>query len=347
MRANDLHVYYERDTVFIDAQHQAAMLIDLALSREIDSHALLRGSQLFLNDLLIGQKKISAEQFIKILANCQKQLRADDTSFLLGQRILPGFYGPVSQALNYASDLQGAINHLCQYHAILTPLLTPRCIESDDYLHIYWLDNCGAGRQKTFLIETYVTAVYAMSNTLSEKKLPWRFTFTHQEPDYIEQYWVHLNENVYFNQQFNMMSIQKHYLQSPCPKSAPISLQMAEFNSKLQLQDMGMEHSFLDMLYDYLKQHIQQQLYLDEVAKAFGMSPATFKRKLFKHETHFQEQLDLARKHVALYLFQIRGYQHQQVADYLRFNDLNNFRRAFKRWTGFSITQLQLQEQFL
>jgi AraC-like DNA-binding protein len=53
--------------------------------------------------------------------------------------------------------------------------------------------------------------------------------------------------------------------------------------------------------------------------------------------------LDLARKHVALYLYQVKGYQHHEVADYLRFNDINNFRRAFKRWTGLPSGQL-LQE---
>jgi len=63
-------------------------------------------------------------------------------------------------------------------------------------------------------------------------------------------------------------------------------------------------------------------------------SPATLKRKLHKHCTHFQAQHDLARKHVALYLYQIKGMSNEAVADYLNFNDPANFRRSFKRCTG-------------
>ncbi|MNN98912.1 Helix-turn-helix domain protein [compost metagenome] len=64
------------------------------------------------------------------------------------------------------------------------------------------------------------------------------------------------------------------------------------------------------------------------------MSPATLKRKLHKHETGFQQQVDLVRKHVALYLYQVKGLNNEEVAAYLSFNDAANFRRSFKRWTG-------------
>ncbi|WP_252858430.1 helix-turn-helix domain-containing protein [Pseudomonas nitroreducens] len=65
-----------------------------------------------------------------------------------------------------------------------------------------------------------------------------------------------------------------------------------------------------------------------------GISPATCKRKLQKHQTHFQAVHDEVRKHVALYLYWSRGYSNEEVAEYLRFTDTTNFRRSFKRWTG-------------
>ncbi|MOA60320.1 Helix-turn-helix domain protein [compost metagenome] len=44
--------------------------------------------------------------------------------------------------------------------------------------------------------------------------------------------------------------------------------------------------------------------------------------------------MDLVRKHVALYLYQVKGLNNDEVAAYLSFNDAANFRRSFKRWTG-------------
>lgn len=113
---------YERDTVFIAAHHQPAVMLDLAMSRHVNSHALLSGTQLFLDDMLTGRKLISPAQFLTLLANGQQLLNADDTSFLFGQRLLPGFYGPTSQVLSHAPNLRHALIHFCDYHALLSPL---------------------------------------------------------------------------------------------------------------------------------------------------------------------------------------------------------------------------------
>lgn len=334
---------YERDTNLIAAHHQPAIMLDLAMSRDIDSQLLLRGTRLFLDEMLTGNKLISPRQFLTLLGNSQKFLNANDTSFLFGQRLLPGFYGPVSQVLNHSLNLRQALIHICDYHALLSPLYTPRYFENDHHFFIYWLDNCGANTQSTFLIEAYMTAVTAMGNRMLDEKLPWRFNFTHAEPRYIEQYWVHLNEEIKFNRQLNIMSIPLEIANKTRQQASPVSLKLATQGSQAQLIGLGWEASFLDTLYDYFRQNIQQNIQLEAVASAFSMSPASLKRKLLKHNTHFQKELDLARKHVALYLYQVKGYQHNEVADYLRFNDLNNFRRAFKRWTGFPPNQL-LQE---
>jgi hypothetical protein len=48
--------WYGWDSRFIAAHHQPAVLLDLALSRGIDSHALLRGSGLFYEDIASGRR---------------------------------------------------------------------------------------------------------------------------------------------------------------------------------------------------------------------------------------------------------------------------------------------------
>lgn len=75
---------------------------------------------------------------------------------------------------------------------------------------------------------------------------------------------------------------------------------MAQQQGRRQLDELGFDASLLDRLYDHLQAHIRQPTNLEQVAQAFEMSPATLKRKLHKHGTHFQERLDLGRKHVAL-----------------------------------------------
>ena len=101
--------WYERDSRFIAAHQQPAGLIDLCLSRGIDSHRLLRGTGLFHADILAGNTLISPEQFLLLIDNAQRLLGADDSSFLFGQRLLPGHHGAASQALALAGNLQQAL----------------------------------------------------------------------------------------------------------------------------------------------------------------------------------------------------------------------------------------------
>lgn len=135
--------WYERDSRFIAAHHQPALLLDLALARDLDSHRLLRGSGLFHEDILSGQARISPQQFLQLIDNARRLLDADDSSFLFGQRLLPGHYGAASQALQQAADLQQALELLVRLRALLSPLLAPRLLLDEQRVYIVWLDACG------------------------------------------------------------------------------------------------------------------------------------------------------------------------------------------------------------
>ena len=128
----------------------------------------------------------------------------------------------------------------------------------------------------------------------------------------------------------------------PC-KALPVATagRAAYQASCAQLEALGWTSSFVDQLYDHLQERIRDPLNLERAAQAFEMSPASLKRRLHKQGTGFQEQLDQVRKHVALYLYRMKGYSNEDVANYLRFNDTTNFRRAVKRWTGLAPSGLR------
>lgn len=326
--------WYESDSRFIPGHYQPATLIDLALSRDIDSHRLLRGTGLFHEDILAGQTRLSPQQFLGLINNSRRLLDADDSSFLFGQRLLPGHYGPASHALRHAQNLHQALDTLVRQPALLSPLAAPRLVLDEKHAYVYWLDSCGATEQWRFLLEASMTSLIAMSRALSGQRLPWECSFSHAEPRYVEQYWVHLGEHTQFRRPFDFMRIPREYLAMTWPGASATAGQVARQEAELQIVKSGFAISFVDCLYRYLQTHIRQAPSLEQAASAFAMSPATLKRKLHKHGTGFQQQVDLVRKHVALYLYQVKGFSNEQVADYLRFTDAANFRRSFKRWTG-------------
>jgi AraC-like DNA-binding protein len=325
---------YECDSRFIAAHHLPAVLIDLARSRGIDTHHLLRGCELFYDDIVTGQARISPSQFLRLIANAQRLLDAPDTSFLFGQRLWPGHYGAGSHLLEQADHLLQALEGLSSYRALLSPLLTPVLHLDEHHLHLYWRDSCGAAGLLPFLLEASMTAVVALARRQCNERLPWRFQFAYAEPGYVEQYWVHLGDALSFGRPSTVMSLPREYLLCPWPNGGATGARVARQACTEQLQAWGWKCSLLDALHDHLSAHIRQPLSLERVATAFATSPATLKRKLGKHGTHFQEQLDLVRRDLALYLYQVKGCSNEEVAQRLGFNDITNFRRSFKRWTG-------------
>jgi len=334
MNGQPLPGAYDADNRFIAAHHLPAVLIDLARSRGIDTHHLLRGCELFYEDIVTGGALISPQQFLRLIDNARRLLSAPDTSFLFGQRLWPGHYGPGSQLLEQADNLQQALERLGEYRALLSPLLTPVMHLDDRYLHLYWRDSCGASEQSTFLLEASMTAVVALARRQQNERLPWRFQFAYAEPAYVEQYWVHLGDALTFDRPSTVMSVPREYLLRPWPQAGSTGALVARQSCSAQLHAWGWQASFLDHLHAYLSQHIRHPLSLERVAAAFETSPASFKRRLGKHGTHFQEQLDLTRRDLALYLYQVKGYSNEEVAQHLGFSDITNLRRSFKRWTG-------------
>ena len=333
--------WYERDTPCILAHQQPATLIDMALNRGIDSHKLLRGTGFFYEDILAGNLHIAPAQYYQLITNARRLLAGDDISFLLGHRLFPGNCGAASAALLNARNLQQALELLVRYRLLLTPLIAPRLHYDAGFLYIYWQDTCGADSEWSFLSEMVTTALASLSRWLSDRSLPWRFYFSHHQPRHIEQYQVHLGEDITFDSHMDAMVIAREYLHIPWANASPSAAIVAQREADMQLANIGLDGGFLERVYQHLLHNIQRPTHLDQVAADFAMSSATLKRKLSKHHSHFQAQYDLMRKCLALYLINRQGWSNEQVASYLHFHDANNLRRAFKRWTGVTPAMLK------
>lgn len=332
--------YLQAGDAAIVAQHQAALVLDYARSRELDQAGLLRDTGLADHQLPAPGKLISAQQYVRLLSNVAAAGAAADTSFMLGQQMLPGHYGNHSQALQHATSLRHALDLLQQLAQALCPLLSPRWRQEGKLVVLYWVDSFGAGRMHGFLVEMHMAAMVGMCRWLSGVRLPWTFCFNRTAPRYSEQHQVHLGSDLRFNCQLDAMLLDARWLDQAWPRGNAMAAAVA-----LQQCDAAQAVGILAALYDYLLQQIRLAPTLEQTARDFGVSPATLKRHLAGHGSHFQAELDKVRTHVALHLFHTEGFDNEAVANYLGFHDANNFRRSFKRWTG--MTPMLLRQGLL
>lgn len=324
--------WLEADQRYIPAHQQPALLIDIAKSRGIALDRLLSHTGIFYDDVLCGALDISPEQYLRLIQNAEKLLKSDDLSFLFGHRFFPGNYGPLTEAMIQSENLLQALELICQYNTHALPLMNIQMHLDDNYCHLNFFDCTRAGNQGRFLIETTAAAISQMSRWLSGKHLPWQFYFSYSKPVYQEQYLVHVSGEHIFDSHSDAMVLPKEHLLAPFNRGNITACAVARRQCETHFGDSALP--FLSSVYRYLYQEARRSPSLIRTAEHFGMSPATFKRKLKKHRCSFQVIQDCVRKQVAVYLFTHCGYTNELVAHHLNFADVNNFRRSFKRWTG-------------
>lgn len=324
--------YYERDAAIIPSSYWPAALIDLAITRSIPEHKLLRHTGIFCEDFFHTDHRICPEQLLQLIHNIQKNYTAHDISFLLGHQLLPSNMANLNQQLVTARNLIELIDALIEHQHIACPLINIRCTYEGDQLVICWQDACGAEDAFTFLVETMTTAICSMTRWRSNIRLPWTLYFAHKKPEYIEQYQVHLGGDLYFDCQRNAMSIARDYCYQ-----AWTTIHTTHTDNILPYPLDIPSKGFLTEVYDYLNNNISTAPNLEQTAADFGMSCASFKRKLKKHRSHFQAIYDAVRKDLAVYWIHKEGWSSEQVAQRLHFHDVANLRRAFKKWTGLTL----------
>jgi AraC-like DNA-binding protein len=329
--------YYQQLTRFIPARHQAALLLEFAHNRELGSDTLLRGTRLFESDVLAPDTYISPAEYLQLLANLQHTLAMPDTSFVLGELLLPGHFGNLSHALLQAGSLRQALEILIAWQSCLSPLLAPHLTLHGDNAVLYWTDSCAMPAQRAFVVEMMMAAVTGMSRWLGGERLPWSFRFNRTRPAHIEQYAVHLGTELRFNDYMDAMSLPAAWLDRPWPRGSAMAVSAA----LAAVPQSECSHSLLAGLYDFLLEHVRLAPTLEQASAEFGVSPATFKRHLAAHGTHFQAELDQVRAHATLQLIHTHGYANDQIAAWLGFHDANNFRRSLKRWTGLTPSMLR------
>jgi len=83
----------------------------------------------------------------------------------------------------------------------------------------------------------------------------------------------------------------------------------------------------------------------DMIADAFNISGRTLRRHLSEAGTSFQKLLDEQRRQYAIDCLQNTNMCAEDIAEAVGFNDVANFRHAFKKWVGLSPAMYRQQYQ--
>ncbi|NOU49173.1 helix-turn-helix domain-containing protein [Pseudoalteromonas sp. JBTF-M23] len=337
--------FYEVEDAIFDAHTLILPIVEMAAQRGVMPDKILKGSKLFYDDLNKQTKRVSFAQLHCVISNTTKLLNADGISFLLAERLFHSLHGNAFQALMHASNLQQMfrISQLTQYE--LFPYMYAKSYYGNEQVH--FVVNFSVCEP----CEVVKGFFYELLAGLIECLLKWHFNkpakrqeshgfhikFPIAPPNHIEQFHSHLSCHYSFAHPMFIVSVDRAILLNKRDNALPAMTSYYLKQSRLSDYTIGFKQHLAQLITKMPKATSEQ------IATVMGISSATLKRKLKQHNTSFKMLKDEWQKQQSLIYITAQGYSNEKVAQALAFTDITNFRRAFKRWTGKTPSQLRAE----
>lgn len=303
---------------------QPALLLELAQRYQINDHALLSGSRIFVPH----QGQISPRQWLRLCDNAQRLAINADFGFRYGQRLLPNAFGNAGLVVHNATQLGQAIEAIIEHSATLMPLFAPRRRIAHQQLHIEWFEPFGLSKAYRLLTQAYFSSWVNGLNQLSQQRLPFQAQVNLSAADEQPLWHSFVSTDIHFDQAVNRLSLPVHCLELPLPQGSVAGYQYAQQQAKASPQTV----IFTTELYQRLHQTLPHLPDLDQLCRELKLSRATVKRYLALAGLSFRQLCDRVRFDEAMRLQHSGDCSTDEMAAALAFYDTSNFRRALNRW---------------
>ena len=313
----------------------------LCQRRGFSMETLLKGSKLFEQDLRKAGIRISVQQYLQLVSNCQKALPGPELAYLTAQSWLHHHQSPLLLMLKYSADFQTAMLSLLRYKAQLLPLFYLRLQRVQGQVRLLLRPSFNLGKQQYFV---------------EHLMLHYLLGLLRQQLGPVAQLSLQLNQT---NEQTLWLYQHQWQLQPQCGLqnclALPLSLlkqPFAEANTALWQQQqrwcsyiyssMPVKTGLTEQLEQWLFSRLRHSPTQEDAANQWNLSLSSFKRLLTQQQTSYLQLLDQVKVCAAEQALLYQGMSNKELAMRLGYSDEHNFRRAFKRWTGLLPSQLRV-----
>lgn len=324
-----------RTDKYLPARQLASCLVSIAAARGADEQKLLRGTGIFSEDLQSAMP-VSCAQILKLVHNATQQTPGFDLPFQFGQRLVSVFVNDALPFFTHTRNFGECLRAMATFQTQVCPFVSAHRYQDEEQEFLVLQDAIGNSRSHRFMIEAYCAALVSLARICTGGRLAFHFEFPFERPRHIQEYEESLGYRLQFNQPFFSVRYKRSLLSTPCTQ--PNSTFKA-FARQRFLEQRRYKMTLIDSVRSQLRFH--PAITLPEVAARLALSPASLKRKLAQHDTRFSELHDEIRKQQAIFYLRVQKLNNEQSAVKMAFTDMTNFRRAVKRWTGLTPSELR------
>jgi len=189
-----------------------------------------------------------------------------------------------------------------------------------------------------FVEESFASFLQIARNLVGEKFRVKRIEISYSDPTYSAAYRKMFGCEVAFNQARDAFVFSSAWAtESLKTADRPSHVQALRAINALK-DDLERRVELVEAAGHLMKQNLQQIENAPEIARKLGISERTLRRRLAEKGLTFQALQDSVRKEQALLFLNTSDLSIEAVGRLVGYDDVHNFRRAFKRWTGVTPT---------
>jgi AraC-like DNA-binding protein len=300
-----------------------------------DTIAWLASVPLRETDLADPERSIPTETFGALMDDAIA--RAGETGFglLVGRRLMPSTHGIVGMAASASASIREAMEIAEQFIALRTGVVDIQTRVAGDVFEVVFEAAPALGRSAGAAVTE--AAVLAVKNIADEKTLASAcrsVSFAFAQPPHAALARQILGCEIRYGQTWSGLSFPRALAEQIVPRRDALVLAEALRICGSEMKNLHQDHSVGSKLERLILERKPTFPALELCARLLGMTPRTLHRRLADEGTSYSEVLDSVKHRIAQECLRVERLSVKEVAYLLGYNDVANFRRAFKRWEG-------------
>lgn len=320
--------------------HYIAQIRDYLESQGQDTAHWLRNANLNASDVIEDATMLDYRVYERLILRAIELVKHQDLGLRIGQRLLISSHGALGFAFLNCATLEEVLKLFSRYLSTRTPLIKLEVTQKDHIFQLNLIELYDTSAIRKCFLEAVVMSVFnALNFVFEHKNLMIKVKLPYPAPKYADQYVALLNCPVEFDSPNTSIWLNDECLTNAVKPTDQHSLHQAlqicdvELQKSVQLQTISARVRLL------LMSTKGEFLSLEQVAEKLSMTTRTLHRKLAREQQSYKNILQDVRHTLAKQYLNNQNNSIKQVAYLLGYEDVANFRRAFKRWQGLSPQQ--------
>ncbi len=314
----------------------------------LDQSIWLLGSGISKIDKDFIESKVDFTIFRYLALKAAKMADNPAIGLAIGKRLSIHSHGILGYAALNSATLRDAAQLIESYISIRFPLIEVHTQETDSDFILIVDEQVPLGDVKQFVFDGVLLTIKMALEQLVPDYIGEHLTVSFKTPAHEGfPYQNVFGCDVKFNQPFDGLSGPLFLMSMEIPDANSLAYQEAEALCRKEFERITQDVSLTARVKKKLLEVPGEFASLEVVSSYFNMTPRTLHRRLKEEGLSYKQILEDVKASLALSYLSNSDMSIKEIAFFLGYEDLSNFRRAFKRWQGITPSAYRSQQKIV